>query len=419
MGVRGSEIRHSRNDGASGFGVAVTLSESPLNPLVVWVGMDDGNVQVSRDQGRTWREVSGRLPAALPGTYPSRVLASHRSESTAYLTLDAHRDGDFAPYVLRTDDFGESWTDVTGDLPTGSVNVIVEHPDNADLLFVGTEHAVFASFVGGSAWLRLPHFPTTAYDDLVVHPRDKDLVAGTHGRGIYILDDTQPLAELAGADESLALFTIPRGTLRNYWKDTSYRAQAEYAGENPPDGVFITYRLGAGDGEATLRITNARGQEVQQMRVPSAPGVHRVTWDLQWDFSGAMETWRPLDTSQVPRTLARRGATVSPGRYTVTLQARGRSTARTMEVRGDPDLPVSDGQYRTRERYLRALHTIQRLLDSESIPQERAASLREQLQFLDVTGEGFRGTSFMGPTVAQQEDLRALQEEFRDVLDPG
>jgi photosystem II stability/assembly factor-like uncharacterized protein len=415
MGVKGGAITISRNDGTSSYGEAVTLAESPLNPAILWVGMDDGNIQVSRDQGQTWTEVSENLPSDLRGTYPSRVLGSLRGEGAAYLTLDAHRDGDFDPYVFRTADFGESWENITNNLPTGSANVIIEQPDNPNVLFLGTEHALFVSFDAGGRWVKMPHFPTTHYDDLVIHPREKDLVAGTHGRSIYILEDTRPLAELPNAMADAQLFSIPRGTLKNYWKDTSYRGQAEYAGENPPDGVYIAYRLGAGGGAATLRITNAFGQEVQQMQVPSDAGVHRITWDLQWDFSGETETWRPLDTSEVPRTLETRAASVSPGTYTATLEARGTTSTQMMEVRGDPELPVADSQYRARERYMIALNEIEELLEGGGIPDEMAQNIRRQMRALSVTGRGFRGGSYFGPTVAQREALAEIQRELAEL----
>ncbi len=415
MGVKGGAITISRNDGTSSYGEAVTLAESPLNPAILWVGMDDGNIQVSRDQGQTWTEVSENLPSDLRGTYPSRVLGSLRGEGAAYLTLDAHRDGDFDPYVFRTADFGESWENITNNLPTGSANVIIEQPDNPNVLFLGTEHALFVSFDAGGRWVKMPHFPTTHYDDLVIHPREKDLVAGTHGRSIYILEDTRPLAELPNAMADAQLFSIPRGTLKNYWKDTSYRGQAEYAGENPPDGVYIAYRLGAGGGAATLTITNAFGQEVQQMQVPSDAGVHRITWDLQWDFSGETETWRPLDTSEVPRTLETRAASVSPGTYTATLEARGTTSTQMMEVRGDPELPVADSQYRARERYMIALNEIEELLEGGGIPDEMAQNIRRQMRALSVTGRGFRGGSYFGPTVAQREALAEIQRELAEL----
>ncbi len=415
MGVKGADIDISPNDGTGSYGEAVTLAESPLNPAVLWVGMDDGNIQVSRDQGRSWTEVSRNLPRNLRGTYPSRVLGSLRGEGVAYLTLDAHRDGDFDPYVFRTTDFGENWENITNNLPTGSANVIIEHPDNPDVLFLGTEHALFVSFDAGAGWVKMPNFPTTHYDDLVIHPREKDLVAGTHGRSIYILDDTQPLAELANRKPDAHLFTIPLGTLKNYWKDTSYRGQAEYAGENPPDGVHLTYSLGEGGGAAAIRITNAAGKEVQQMLVPSSSGLHRVTWDLQWDFSGETETWEPLDTSEVPRTLGTRAASVAPGLYTVTLDARGTTSTQTMRVRGDPELPITDEQYRMREQYLMALNEIEVMLNEDRVPDDLARRIRQQMRWLSVAGRGFRGGSFFGPTVAQRDVLAEMQRVLAEL----
>ena len=135
---------------------------------VLWVGMDDGNLQVSQDQGRSWTEVSRNVPGLPDGTYVSRVAGSMLSRGTAYATCDGHRDGDFAPYVFRTEDFGGSWQPIQSTLPElGVVNVIVEHPDNPDVLFLGTEHHAFASTDAGASWAQIPNLPTTHYDDTV------------------------------------------------------------------------------------------------------------------------------------------------------------------------------------------------------------------------------------------------------------
>ncbi|MEQ9569053.1 MAG: hypothetical protein RLN75_02595, partial [Longimicrobiales bacterium] len=293
MGVTGADTDISRNDGTSSFGEAVALAESPVDPAVLWVGFDDGNLQVTRDGGRTFTEVSGNVGGVADGTYVSRVVPSTRGAGVAYATFDAHRDGDFAPYVFRTDDFGATWSPLHMGLPTGSVLSMAEHPDNPDVLFVGTEHHLFVSTDAGANWARMPNVPTTAYDDIIVHPREKDLVLGTHGRGIWIFDDTEPLAEwtadVAAADAHL--FSIPDGTIFVYWKDTSYRADAEYAGTNPRDGTEITYRLGAGGGPATLTVAKPDGTVVRRLRVPSQPGTHRVNWDLRWDTDDEADTW--------------------------------------------------------------------------------------------------------------------------------
>lgn len=355
MGVPMGRVYISANDGVAGFGVITTIAESPLDMNVLWVGTDDGNVQVSRDQGRTWTEVSRNVRGLPDGTYVSRVEASAHALGTAYVAFDAHNDGDFAPYVFRTTDFGATWTPLHGGLPEGSVNVIVEHPDSPGTLFLGTENAAWVSTDAGASWALLPNVPRTAYDDMVVHPREKDLVMGTHGRSIWILDDTRFLAEWNASTRSAAahLFSADDGTLFRYRKDNSYRAQAEFAGENPPDGIELTYRLGAGSGDAFLRIERADGTVVRRMKVPSGEGVHRVNWNLRHGDPERPDTWTRWEHPEMPRPpRAEGGPTVSPGAYTVTLEARGTTSAITVRVHGDPLLERTDAEYRAAEAFL-------------------------------------------------------------------
>jgi photosystem II stability/assembly factor-like uncharacterized protein len=311
MGVRGSDILISRNDGTGSFGEATTLSESPLDPMILWVGFDDGNLQVSRDGGKSWTEVSGHVPGLRDGTYVSRVAASTRGEGVAYATFDAHRDGDFGPYVFRTEDFGASWT-----------------------------------------WARMPNLPTTAYDDLIVHPREKDLVIAIPGRSIWILDDTRPFAEWAEARGPAYLFAAAPGTIKLYKKDTSYRGQAEFAGENPVDGIILTYRLAPGNGSATLQVAREDGEIIRRLQVPGTAGTHRVSWDLRHAVPGQPDAWERHDDPQLARSVESRGHFVSPGRYTVTLVARGLESSQEVDVRGDPDMPITLAEYRARERFL-------------------------------------------------------------------
>ena len=353
MGVKGRDIVISRNDGTGSFGEAVTLDESPIDPSVLWVGFDDGNLQVSRDNGATWSEVSRNVFGITDGTYVSRITASYRSPGTAYAAFDGHRDGDFAPYVFRTKDFGGSWQPLQSTLPElGVVNVIVEHPDNTDVLFLGTEHHAFASTDAGTNWAEIPNMPTTHYDDMLIHPRDKDLVLATHGRSLWILDDTRVFAEWGNASGPVTVFSADRGTIQVYRKDTSYRGQASFAGTNPVDGVEITFRLGAGGGEATLTVTNAMGSTIREMRVPSSAGTHRVNWDLRHSISGRPDTWQRFTDHELARSIAERGPWVSPGSYTVTVTARDTSASTRVEVRGDPDMPITVAMYESRERFM-------------------------------------------------------------------
>ncbi len=362
MGVRGEDIELSRHDGASSYGEITVLAESPLDPQVLWVGTDDGNVQVSRDGGRAWTERSRNVLGVRNGTYVSRIVASRSGAGTAYVMFDAHRDGDFEPYVFRTTDFGETWTPLAADLPSGSVNSMVEHPDNPNVLFVGTEHGLFVSTTAGTEWVRLSHLPTTHVDDLVIHPREKDLVIGTHGQSIWILDDTKPLAEWTPDVSAAAahVFSVPRATIFNYRKDTSYRGQAEFHGTNPVDGALITYTLGPGRGAATLRISNASGRLVQELIVPSDPGIHRVNWDLRHSILNRPQVWIPHDDSLLARPIDPRGPWVSPGAYTVTLEARDATFTQTVEVRGDPLLSITQAMYEEREAFLLELLALER-----------------------------------------------------------
>lgn len=419
MGVEGRSITISRHDGTGSFGEAVALAESPLDSRVLWVGFDDGNLQVTRDGGRTFTEVSGNVEGVRDGTYVSRIVPSRLGVGVAYATFDAHRRGDFAPYLFRTDDFGASWHPLHSGLPSGSVLSMVEHPDNPEVLFLGTEHHLFVSTDAGASWARMPNLPTTAYDDLVVHPRDKDLVIGTHGRGIWILDDTRPLAEWTAAATGSAahLFSASDGTIFVYWKDTSYRGDAEYAGTNPRDGIEITYRLGAGSGPATLTVANAAGAVVRRLSVPSTTGTHRVNWDLRWSLDDDLETWEPHDDARLARPVDRDGFFVSPGSYTVTLEARGQLGSRIVQVRPDPEVPtLTLDDYLDREAFMLEIRALLGRL-SEGVPglaPETTDRLQRTLSsvYRTMNGSGVRPGTIRPPTRSQREAVARVRVEI-------
>ena len=441
MGVRGSDIRLSRNDGTSGFSEITIITESPLDGDVLWVGTDDGNVQLSRDGGSTWTELSGNIDGVADGTYVSRILPSVRGEDVAYVAFDAHRSGDFAPYVFRTEDAGATWLDLSVGLEAGgSVNSLAEHPDNPELIFAGSEHGLFASTDAGATWARMPA-PTTAYDDLVIHPRDKDLVMGTHGRGILILDDLGALAAWNArvASAPAHLFPIRSAAIFQYWKDTSYRAQEPYAGENPVDGAIITYSLGEGSGPARIVIEDERGNFVRELSVPGSSGVHRVNWDLRHPLPGSSTQWRAHDVEGLARTIEDRGHFVSPGTFRVVLDARGATSEQSLVVTGDPELPVTLAQYREREQFLSEVlalrQEVERVRD-ELGGMDRGAGGAGRIVELDqalnqgraalagiyqsMNGGGVRQGSLYPPTAThreQKERVEALLVSAREELE--
>lgn len=442
MGVEGGDIGISRNDGTGSFGEAVTLDESPLDAAVLWVGFDDGNLQLSRDGGDTWTEVSGNVPVA-DGTYVSRITASAFDRATAYAAFDGHRDGDFRPWLFKTTDFGRTWEPLHGTLPgMGVVNDVVEHPDNPDLLFLGTEHHAFASTDGGATWAQIPNLPTTHYDDILVHPREKDLVLGTHGQGIWIVDDTGPLAEWASADAPVTVFSVQDGTIHIYKKDTSYRGQEPFAGENPPDGVLVTYRIASGSGDATLRVRDDEGRLVREMTVPGGAGTHRVSWDLRHGIPGEAESWERWESPVLARPIEDWGPWVSPGTYTVTVEAGGASGSTEVEVHGDPLMPISVAMYEARERFmldaLALMDEIDTVMSQQGMsgggrffgggdaapetPEEklRAAARAVGGVYRDLNGGGVRQATLYPPTPTQRAQVqlaRRLLEEARSEMD--
>jgi hypothetical protein len=333
----------------------------------------------------------------------SRVIASARAPGVAWATFDAHRDGDFRPYVFRTDDFGATWTPKTAGLPDmGSVNVVVEHPDDPDVLFLGTEHHAFASTDAGATWARIPNLPTTAYDDILVHPREQDVVFGTHGRSIWILDDTRPFVEWSAVSGPAFLFSVRPTALFQYKKDTSYRGNADFVGDNPDEGALVTYRLGPGSEDAVLRITREDGTVVRRMQVPGAEGVHRVSWDLRHAVPGRPDVWERFEDPQLAHPLGQRGPLVSPGHYTLTLEARGTEWSRPLEVLPDPEMPISLAEYRARERFLVELL-------------ELSGQVAETMRAMGVSGGGFGFGRPSGPPDSPEARIRAVARTINGV----
>jgi photosystem II stability/assembly factor-like uncharacterized protein len=407
MGVKGSDVTLSRNDGESSYGAITTIAESPLDAKVLWVGTDDANVQVSRDGGATWAEVGQNVRGLPARTWVSRVVASRAGPGTAYVTFDAHRRGDFAPYVFRTDDFGRTWTALAAGLPEGSVKALVEHRVNPRLLFLGTEHALFASNDAGATWVRfMPNLPTTIYDDIEIHPRDGDLVLGTHGRSIWILDDLAPLVEWSVASAAAPhLFSIRPAAIFQYWKDTSYRGQGAYAGENPPFGAILSYCLPNEARNVTLTVANAAGDVVRRLEGPRTGGViHRIAWDLRHEppasaGGGGGQEGGAEALPALAHPVGPRGPFVSPGTYTVTLDADGATSVQQVLVKPDPLMPVTEAQYREREAFLLGLSALQ----------QRAGDLARRA--------GVRAGGF-GPRPAAPagDSLAALRSRIGDVL---
>jgi photosystem II stability/assembly factor-like uncharacterized protein len=385
MAIFGKTARDflSRNDGVVHFGTITTISESPLKAGVLWVGTDDGNVQVSRDGGATWTNVTSRLTGVPRGTYVSRVEASRAGEGAAWVAFDGHRADDYAPYVLRTDDFGQTWRNVTSNLPPGAtVSVVREHPRNPALAFVGTERALWATFDRGVRWERLKgNLPTVPVDDIQIHPRDNDLILGTHGRGAWILDDLGPLLAMAEsrAAGGLRVFPVRAATQYRVYAHKGNTGHKAFLGENPPEGALITYELPSKPGEkdeVKVVVKDAAGAVVRELKGGKETGINRVAWDLRHEppikaEPGAGGFFGPP-----------RGPFVPPGAYTVTVSLGGASTSQTISVQDDPRVQISPAD---RSAWYEGSRQAAQLWGRADAANKTADALKKQLASLQET----------------------------------
>jgi photosystem II stability/assembly factor-like uncharacterized protein len=291
--------------GAETHGTVVALSESPLKAGLLWAGTDDGNLHVTRDGGLSWQNVTSKLVSVPRGTYVSRLEASHFDEAAAIAAFDGHRTGDNRPYILETRDFGVTWKVLTGDLPDGGpVRVVREDPSSESLLFAGTEFGLFVSFDRGRRWISLrgDSLPPVQVHDLQIHPRDRDLVAGTHGRSIFILDDITGLEQMTPANlaKPLVLFS-PRPARGFYVAERSaFWGNDRFGAKNPPYAIFNYWvKEHSADG-AKLLIADAKGFKVRELQGPAEPGLNRISWDLTRDKQQRIDPPEAQASGQTP-----------------------------------------------------------------------------------------------------------------------
>ena len=275
--------------GAETFATITSLNESPVRQGVLYAGTDDGNLWISEDGGTSWIELTDRTSGLVPdGTYVSRIEPSKHVADRFYVTFDNHRRGDFTPYVLVSDDGGDSFRSIASNLPTGKpdfAHVIREDHVNPDLLFVGTDVGVYVTVDRGASWQKfMEGFPTVPVHDLQIHPRDSELIAGTHGRSIWVVD-IEPLQQFSRAvvEQDAHLFDPPPAF--HYGSALiggEFTAQHYFVAPNPTYGADISYWLGENaDDEVEIVVESARGEEMWRTNGGTTRGIHTVTWGLR------------------------------------------------------------------------------------------------------------------------------------------
>ena len=341
MDVPVTEDTLSRHDGISSFGQIVTIAVSSLEEGVIYVGADDGNLQRSRDGGQTWDNLTGNLPGVPDQTYVTRLIASAHSASRVYVTLDGHRNDDYSTYAFRSDDYGDSFQSIAGTLPPeAALNVIREHHDNEDFLVTGGEFGVYVTLDRGANWHRIRgQIPTVPVDDLAIHPRENDLILGTHGRSIWIADDIAPLTTLDASvfEKDLHLFPVRDAVAWRIYTHKGNTGHKFFIAENPPEGaLFHVYAKAAG--EAEIMVSAAGGDAVRTLKAELEPGLNRVNWDLRYDS--------PVPDGGQGFGGPPRGPRVLPGAYTVRVASGDASAEGSVEVSEDPRIQIPEADRR-------------------------------------------------------------------------
>jgi photosystem II stability/assembly factor-like uncharacterized protein len=276
----------SRHDGQSSYGSLTTIGESPVNALVIYTGSDDGQVQRTRDGGKTWTNITKNIPVP-DQTYVSAVLPSKYKAGRVYATFDGHFTDEYNPYVFVSDDYGATWRSLAAGLPETSVNRIREHPTDQNVLVIGHSRGVHFSNDGGATWIPLTtNLPTVPVNDLVFQPRDNALVLGTHGRGLWVLDDVAPLQAFTPAALSAAATLVPiqAARLMSTHSPQAWYGAGEFFAPNPDWNGVIEYHLrDAATAPATITVRDAAGKLVRTLSGAAARGVNRVVWDLRYD----------------------------------------------------------------------------------------------------------------------------------------
>ncbi len=420
----------TENTSAEAFATIISLAESPLQANVVWAGTDDGNLQMTTDGGKTWTNIVKNLPNVPDDSSVSHVELSRQNVNTAYVAVDRHKFDDYKPYVFKTTDGGKNFTNITGNLPANAyVHVVTEDPKNPNLLYAGTELGLYASYNDGANWIELnmKNLPRVAVRDILVHPRDNDIILATHGRSLWIFDDAAPIQRLN--DNILSsenyLFDV-RPAYRFTSRFTRYGIGDEpFQGENPPKGALVTYYLKNEPDKKTrvaLEIDDAGGRKISEVKnLPKQKGLNRTAWNLSYE--GA-DLRKPPTEEQMERFGGSpRGPQAMPGIYTVKLLVGGKVVEETkVEVRVDPTVSVTTAELQAQfdlaiklRDMLSTLNTELRTLDSakqqaeqvervakdrlEDVPKDLSAALDGYKKQVDkITGDLI---------VGEEDDIRA------------
>ncbi len=388
----------------------LTIAESPKAKDVIWAGTDDGNVQVTRDAGKTWTNVKGNIKGLPAFAWVGKIHASEHDAGTAFVAVDQHRMDDFRPYAFMTTDYGKTWTTISTGLPQDDyVKVVRQDPHNANLLFAGMEHGIFVSWDKGKSWTKLNNnLPPVSVRDLRVQARERDLVIGTHGRGAWIMDDIRPLEEMSEATaKPMHLFPVRTATLWHYAEQIENLGDRTYRAKNPTYGAYINFYVQKDPKEVELTIINNAGAVVRTLKDTTIrAGVNRMIWDLR-----SKEATR---LNNPPRGGWGSGVfnpLVAPGAYVAKLTIDGQSLETPIAVRADPRSNLSEQDYKLKAE------AMSRMNDLLSQTHELINNSESALKQLKELKERVKGGAEMGTDQSVNGDIDKAIQKLTEYLD--
>jgi len=352
MGRPPDEDTLSLDDGVPYYPGIAAIAESPRHKGQLYVGTDDGRLRTSTDDGRTWTDLEDRLPELPAGSWFEDIEVSRHVDNVMYVAVDNHRSNDFKNYVYKSADGGRTFTSVAGDLPAAHVvHAIREDRKNPNVLFAGTEFGLFYTWNGGTNWIELKNnMPTLAFNDLTIHPRDNDLVLGSHGRGVWILDKINALQEMTSAVAASAahLFSAAPAYEIRYVNLKPHAGDMIFRGENPANGALIDFWMANTHTAVTVTIIDSRGLVVRKLLPEGGRaterGINRVVWNLRGENLPIRGGGSGEEDNEPSRNLP--GPYVAPGSYTVRLETAGQMLEQKLEVRDDPRLDAAAAERR-------------------------------------------------------------------------
>lgn len=393
---------HQQNSGGVSFDNLMTfdgstlyaIAESPKQQGVIWTGSNDGQVNVTKDGGKNWTNVTKNIPNLPPWGTIMNVEPSRFDAGTAYIADDLEQVGDYDTYIYKTTDFGATWTRISSDVPkgvNGSAKCVMEDPVRKGMLYLGTNNALYVSWNDGGHWMHLRNnLPPAPVYWIEVEPRFNDLLIATHGRGIYDLDDIAPLRNWNKSQDADVYLFPPRSAYRFRTIATNRAREEEHVlGENPPYGADLNFEL-KNASPWTITITDAAGHEVRTLKGRGQPGLNRVWWNLSYNDQTAVhlltpppdaqwlkpsdiapmgrenaeavnEGWRPMIVWGVGETGV--GLRVAPGRYNVKLSVADKSLTEPLEVLRDPNSLGTDADLQTQVKFLLQIRSEMNELD--------------------------------------------------------